>query len=629
MCGVCGEFYFQSDGRADLRKVREMARLLEHRGPDQEGFYLNEDQKLGLGHRRLNVIDLSTGDQPMKNEDGAVVIVFNGEIYNFQELRAELESKGHRFKTRSDTEVIIHLYEQEGVEGFAQLAGMFAFAIWDEKKQRLILARDPVGIKPLFYFIESGRLLFASELSSLVFGMGRIPSLNDQAVFDYLMLQYVPGPDTIFSGVKKLGPGGYLIADSNGVRISQFTDLSPRPQEKKKFNNREAAAELRALLEKSVRSQLVADVPVGAFLSGGIDSSTIVALMKREKREGVKTFSVDFSALGGASEVNETFWSEFAAKHFGTEHRQLRVSADDALGCFDTVISHLDEPVADPACIPTYLISKLARSEVTVVLSGEGADELFGGYLRYRLERLTDFLSLFAYPPLFRILEKAAGNFPRTRRIRKALRAMQEKDSARRHILWASVFSPGHVQELISSDRELLGKLSRQFGVFFAKDDDHINQLLWADFRTWLVDDLLVKVDRMSMAVSLEARVPYLDHRLAELVFSLPGKWKIGFDSGKKILRESVSGLIPDSIIKRKKAGFTLPLGKWFRNELRGLVLESLSESELKRAGIFNPAAVRGLISEHLSGREDNSQQIYSILLLQLWKDKIKDWAVK
>ncbi len=625
MCGICGEFNFSGDRKADPVKVRTMAGLLAHRGPDQEGFYFSGDQRLGFGHRRLNIIDLSFGNQPMKNEDGKVVIIFNGEIYNFPELREELIQKGHRFTTKCDTEVIIHLFEQEGPAGFRRLVGMFAFAIWDEKSGKLVLARDPVGIKPLFYFADAGRLVFASELRALVAGLGHLPALSEPALGSYLMLQYVPGPETIFAGVKKLEPGSYLIADSSGVRPGKFNNLEAMNEPG--MGEARATEEVKELLSESVRSQLIADVPLGAFLSGGIDSSTIVALMKKFKGQGVQTFSVDFSALGGASEVNETYWSKFAAEYFSTDHHRLSVSAQDAIGCLDTVIAHLDEPVADPACIPTYLISKLARTQVTVVLSGEGADELFGGYLRYRLERLTAALSLFAFPPALGLAEKIAARLPHTRRIRKALRAMGEKSDSARHVLWASVFPPGQIAELLAGKGPFFEKLLEQFDGYFVPGGDHINQMLEADFRTWLADDLLVKVDRMSMAVSLEARVPYLDHRLVQMAFALPGQWKIGFLSGKKIFKRAAGGLIPPEIIARKKAGFTLPLGKWFRGELRELIQDRLSESELKRAGLFEPAPVLRLVSGHLSGREDNSQQLYSLLLLQIWRDKIKDWA--
>jgi asparagine synthase (glutamine-hydrolysing) len=625
MCGICGEIYFKG-GRTSPEKIRKMAQCISHRGPDQEGFYFSPDHQAGLGHRRLNIIDLSTGNQPMWNEDGSLVIIFNGEIYNFQELRTDLVSKGHVFKTKSDTEVIIHLYEQEGVEGFGKMAGMFAFAIYDEKSKRLVLARDQVGVKPLFYFADADRVVFASELHALVAGIGRLPSLRDEAVFDYLLLQYVPGSDTIFSGVKRLLPGHYLIADPSGVRIGKYIDMKPGAPAQ--LNRGQAVSELRKMLEESVRSQLIADVPLGAYLSGGIDSSTIVALMKNIKGAGVKTFSVDFSALGGASEVNETSWSKFAAEYFKTEHRQLRVSADDAINCFDRVVSHLDEPVADPACIPTYLISKLARSEVTVVLSGEGADELFGGYLRYRLERLAVLLRTFSYPDFLRFIpEKLITAFSNNARTRKAFRAFAAKNPAERHILWTSVFPPEQIRQMLDGKQPYFENLVNSFENFFSGQAGHFNNILWADFCTWLADDLLVKVDRMSMAVSLEARVPYLDHRLVQKVFSMPGAWKFGLRSGKNIFKDAVSGLIPDSIINRKKAGFTLPLGKWFRNELKGLVTDALSPSALKNSGVFQPQVVEAILSDHFAGRDDLSLQIFSILLFQLWKDRIKSWV--
>lgn len=627
MCGICGEFYFDKSGKAVLEKVRRMAGLMAHRGPDQEGFYVSRDQSLALGHRRLKIIDLSTGDQPMGNEDDSVEIVFNGEIYNFPALRAELEGNGHQFKTRSDTEVIIHLFEDEGVAGFSRLSGMFAFALFDEKSQRLVLARDHFGVKPLFYFFDGHRLLFASELRALVCGLGYLPALRQEAVFDYLILQYVPGPETIFEGVQKLSPGGYLLADRTGVSTGQFFSLKPGAVLEKEMSRGRAVEELRQLLEESVRGQLVADVPVGAFLSGGIDSTTIVALMKKIKGSGVKTFSVDFSALGGAAEFNESFFSDFAAEYFQTEHRRLKVSGEDAINCLDTVVSHLDEPVADPACIPTYLISRLARSEVKVVLSGEGADELFGGYLRYRLERLAMLLDFLRWPPLLRFLEKAAGNFPHSYRIRKALRSLAAKDPGLRHILWASVFAPEQAGELLVKGGFHLAKLVDKFSGFFGEGPEHFNHVLQADFKSWLADDLLVKVDRMSMAVSLEARVPYLDHRLVEKVFALPADWKFGIFSGKKIFKQAVRGLVPETIIARKKAGFTLPLGKWFRSELQELLRERLSEAELSASGIFEPWSVAQLMETHFSGREDMSLHLFSILLLQLWLARIKDWV--
>jgi len=626
MCGICGELRMRPGDAAAAETVRAMARGMSHRGPDQEGFYLSRDRSLALGHRRLKIIDLSTGDQPMSNEDGSVVIAFNGEIYNFQGLRSELESQGHVFKTRSDTEVIIHLYEQEGIDGFARLSGMFAFAVFDEKRGRLVLARDQVGIKPLFYYADSRRLVFASELRALVRGIGSVPSLRDQAVFEYLLLQYVPGPETIFKGVLKLPPGGYLVADAAGVKTGKFFELR-RKAPVERAGRRQAVEKIRSGIEASVRGQLAAEVPVGAFLSGGIDSSTIVALMKRIKGEGVKTFSVDFSALGSPAEVNETYWSKFAAEHFQSEHRQLRVSAEDAIGCFDTVVDRVDEPVADPACIPTYLISRLARGEVTVVLSGEGADELFGGYLRYRLERIGRLLGFLARPALLKLAGNLAGNFSNSLRLRKALRALSEKDAALRHVLWASVFSRERLSELLLRGNDFFPALAQRFGVCFSGSPDHLNNMLAADFGTWLADDLLVKVDRMSMAVSLEARVPFLDLGLIETVFALPGEWKIGLFSGKKILKDAVEGLVPEAIIRRKKAGFTLPLGQWFRSEMKELLTGQLSPGELKRAGIFDAAAVERLLSEHFSGRDDLSLQLYAILLLQMWTAKIKDWT--
>jgi len=625
MCGICGEFYFGKKGKVDSNRIQKMVKSLSHRGPDQTGYFINQEQFLGFGHCRLKVIDLITGDQPMMNEHGSIVIICNGEVYNFLELKEELKAKGHIFKSGSDTEVIIHLYEQEGIEGFSRLVGMFAFALWDEGGKKLILARDSAGIKPLFYFLDAEQLVFASELKALVKGIEKLPELNHNAIPEYLMLQYVPGPKTIFQGIKKLEPGAYLIVEDNQIKNGRFMDFESYLLEARPETEKKTIEKLRKQLEQSVKAQLIADVPLGAFLSGGIDSSTIVSIMSRHQEGKVKSFSVDFSALGGAEELNETFWSKFSAECFGTEHYQIRVSAKDTIECFEPVIEFLDEPIADPACLPTYLISKLARSQVTVVLSGEGGDELFGGYLRYRLERVSRMLKMGLFPSLIRLMEKNISRFPHSLRIGKALRAIAGKKPAERHLLWSAVFSPEQVKHLIESQKDFFEKLVKQFEGFF-KGEDYLNNLLWADFCGWLADDLLVKVDRMSMAHSLEARVPYLDPRLIILAFSLPGSAKIGLFSGKKIFKKAVSGLAPDSIINRKKAGFTLPLGKWFQNELKGFLLESLSEKEIKKQGIFHPKPISELIQTHIAGREDYSLQLYSILLFHLWNNKINTW---
>jgi len=599
-----------------------MTEALRHRGPDADGFFFDDAAGLGLGHRRLKVIDLEGGVQPMADASGRVVVIFNGEIYNFVELRAELEAKGHRFRTRSDTEVILHQYLEDGPDCVKRFNGMFAFALWDRSLSRLMLARDRLGVKPLYYARDGSRLLFASEIRPLLLGLGRTPPLDPEALYAYLTLQYVPAPKTIFQGIMKLPPATVLLQDANGTQLSTYWSL---PEVEPDLSGLAAAEALRELLEDSVRLRLVADVPLGAFLSGGIDSSLVVALMRKHMAAGLKTFSVDFAGGPGAAQFNETDWSKLASKQFGTEHYPLTVTAQDLLAALPEVVTRLDDPVADPAAVPTYLVSRLAREQVTVALTGEGADELFGGYLRYALGALAR-----AYQPIPRVLrrfllERPAGRLPHGRRIRKALAALGQDSPARRHLAWVAVFSEEMLEQLLGgpAGREWVEQLLAR--AFPAQSEVYsLERTLRADIATWLPDDLLVKVDRMSMAVSLEARTPYLDYRLVELAFRIPDREKVRGLTGKRILKQAAQGLVPEAIIRRKKAGFTLPLESWFRGELKELMLDRLDPERLRRAGILAPEPVSALVSEHLSGRENHGQELWSLLIFELWRDTIK-----
>lgn len=619
MCGICGEL---SGRPLDRGRLRAMTNALRHRGPDAEGFYYDDASGVGLGHRRLKVIDLEGGVQPMADAEGAQVVIFNGEIYNFRELRRELEAKGHCFRTRSDTEVILHQYQEDGPECVRKFNGMFAFALWDAKARRLMLARDRLGVKPLYYAWEGKRLIFASELRPILLGLGQTPSLDPEALFAYLALQYVPAPKTIFQGIHKLLPATVMLVDANGFRSWSYWSL---PETEPDLSGAKAAQALQEMLADSVRLRLISDVPLGAFLSGGIDSSLVVAMMRRHMAAGLKTFSVDFAGGPDAEQFNETYWSRLASAHFATEHRPLTVTASDLLSALPVVVRHLDDPVADPAAVPTYLLSKLAREEVTVALTGEGADELFGGYLRYALGPLAGWYHSIPAAVRKLLLEKPVRHLPHGRRLRKALAALGENSPWRRHLAWVTVF-PEEILESLLGGKSGAGWLEQILAPLFQGQAAaySLDRTLRADLVTWLPDDLLVKVDRMSMAVSLEARTPYLDYRLVELAFRIPELEKVNWLSGKRILKQAAAGIVPEAIRTRPKAGFTLPLDAWFRGELKELMLDGLEPERWRRTGYLAAEPVHNLIAEHLSGRENHGQELWSLLIFQLWQDTIK-----
>jgi len=621
MCGICGEI--RTDGAAVRRRtIERMTGLLAHRGPDDEGFYLSDPPMAGLGQRRLSVIDISGGRQPMANEDGSVWIAYNGEVYNFHELRDDLNSRGHVFTTSSDTEAIIHQYEEDGEDCVHKFNGMFAIAVWDEKRRRLFLARDRMGIKPLYYMELPGRLLFASEITPILAAIEDEPELDREALWAFLSIQYAPAPRTLFKGIRELRPGWLMVVDENGARERPWWRL---PDGGEPLRGSSAEEAIRAMFDDAVNKRLVADVPLGAFLSGGIDSTALVASMRKARGSGIKTFSVDFSAELGAGYVNETEWSELAAKEIGTDHYPLTVSAKDAIDALPTVVERLDDLIGDPAVIPTYLVSRFAREQVTVALSGEGGDELFAGYQRYLLGGLARL-----YQPIPRflrrlLLEAPAALLPHARRVRKALLALSEDSPAKRHLAWLLVFPPDVVDALIgkSGGPELAMEV---FGPAFngqARIYD-LDRVLRADLCTWLPDDLLTKVDRASMAVGLECRVPFLDHRLVELALRIPASEKLTLFTSKAVFKRAMAGRVPHQIAGRKKAGFALPLDAWFRSELKDMLLDLTSGERLSREGVFNPRAVKSLVDDHLSGREDQGHQLFSILIFEMWRDSIK-----
>ncbi len=578
---------------------------------------------VGIGMRRLSIIDLENGRQPMTNEDGTVTGVCNGELYNYRELRRELKGKGHRFRTQSDSEVLVHLYEDEGWEGVARLRGMFAFAVWDAPKHMLVLGRDRLGIKPLFYKADSHGVLFGSEIRAVLAAGEALPAMDRRALLGLLLLQYIPAPDTAFVGIRKLLPGSVLLVTDRGVDLHRYWShpggSGTDGIQKKTVRVEEAAQEVQARLQDAVISHLVSDVPVGAFLSGGLDSSALVALMKQAGLGQFHTFSVGFD---GSSQVSELPYARLAAEQFGTQHHELVVSPSDVITALPRLIGHLDEPLADPAVVPTYLLSILTADSVKVVLTGEGADELFGGYRRYGLDRLAAWSRWV--PSTWRASFAALlGNASANRRLVQGARALSQDVPVQRHLAWVGVFMQEELAEVLNDPEDLslvVQGLEQTFqGYFDACDngDSALAGMLRADQATWLPDDLLTKVDRMSMAASLEARVPYLDHLLVEFVADLPARMKIRGFVRKAILREAVRNLVPPEILNRPKMGFDLPLAAWMRGPLREFVGDSLGMEG--PPGLLNQKVVARYRGEHFSGGQDRSLQLWSLVVMQLW----------
>jgi len=608
MCGISGWA-----GAPDPEAATRMSVALRHRGPDGQGRW--NDAHATLLHERLSIIDVAGGHQPMTNEDGRLQIVFNGEIYNYRELRAELEARGHRFATRSDTEVILHLYEEAGERCPERLLGMFAFAVWDTREETLFLARDRLGIKPLFYAEAGERLLFASEMKALLAhgGVGR--EVDPQGLDHYLTFMYVPAPGTILRGVRKLLPGHSLTWRAWKLLLRRYWALPEADEMPCTGSEAEAAEELAALLQEAVRCRLMSEVPLGAYLSGGLDSSLIVAWMARTSETGVNTFSVGFEERG----FDERPWSRRVAERFGTRHREL-VVGHHSIGDLPKVIRMLDEPVADSAAIPTYFMAELTKPHVTVVLTGEGADELFAGYSHYKILCGADRMAVLSPGALARGLGhwmgggtagRAAGYLGRLR------------DRAAAYLALKSVFDAGEKARLYTGElraacratlppEDVVRRFLRPGG------GPYLNQLLRLDLATWLADDLLVKVDRMTMAHGVEARVPYLDHRVVERVMRMPPAWKLRGLAGKRILRRVGETLLPRDIVRRRKTGFAVPVGEWAGGEMRDMMVDLIGPEAIRRRGFFAPEPVAQLLSRTTLSMFER-RQLWTLATLELW----------
>jgi asparagine synthase (glutamine-hydrolysing) len=623
MCGIAGIFDRSGESaprRADI--LARMTRTLVHRGPDDEGYLI--DGPVGLGFRRLSIIDLAGGHQPLSNEDGSVWVVFNGEIYNYPDLTHELEAKGHVFRTRSDTECIVHAYEEWGPECVQRFRGMFAFAVWDQRQQRLFLARDRLGKKPLYYATVGDTLIFGSEIKALLAYPGLDRSLDLQAVSDFLSLLFIPAPKSIFQHVRKLPAAHYLVAGRRGVSVHRYWDVSFAATEPPPSRPAERLAEI---LHEAVRIRLRSDVPLGAFLSGGLDSSAVVGFMSRELKTPVVTSSIGFSEAA----FNELPYAREVAGRFQTNHHEHMV-APDALEVLERLVWHYDEPFGDSSAVPTYYVSKLARTHVTVALSGDGGDENFAGYRRYRFDVRENAVRNMVPASLRRPVFGLVGAlYPKADYLPQIFRGKAFISNVARTPWEAYFYSMSCIHEedvlqLLSGDTRAALDGYRSANVFeelyhAADGPDSLSRAQYIDFKTYLPEDILAKVDRASMAVSLEVRCPLLDHHVVEYAASLPSHLKLQGTRSKLIFKEAIRGLLPESTMTRSKMGFAVPIGAWLRTDLQPLVRDYVLDSGTRHS-LFEPSVLQKWWREHASGLRDRTTELWGILMFNMWYDR-------
>jgi len=623
MCGINGIYHFQATADVDQKLVRRMTEVLTHRGPDDEGFYF--DDRVGLGHRRLSIIDVAAGHQPLGNETGRIQIVFNGELYNFQELRKNLISQGHRFKTNSDTEVIVHQYEQDGVGCLEKFRGMFAFAIWDADRQQLFAARDRLGQKPFVYAEREGKFYFASELKAILEDRTFPRQLDPRALDHYLTYQYVPAPMTIFRGIYKLQPGHYMLVNRQGiVREEPYWQLSFK--DKLQLREEEYCERFRTLLDEATRLRLISEVPLGAFLSGGVDSSAVVASMAKLSAKPVKTFSIGFTE----KRYDETAYAAQVAARFGTEHEQLTVKPN-AIDILPKLIWHYNEPYADASAIPTYYVAQMTRQHVTVALNGDAGDESFAGYERYLAMKIGQGINVVPralrkemFGALAGFLASGAdekkGFFSRTRRFS----SMMKEEGVDRYLHLVRFFEraerekmyrPSLRQSLQSSWAE--DYIREKYAATDAPDE--VERIMQLDINTYLPEDLLVKVDIATMANSLEARSPLLDHKLVEFAARVPLEYKLRGRTGKYLMKQALRGILPDQILDRSKMGFGVPISEWFRGELSGYLEDHLFAADCASREYFDMDFLRQLSDQHQNRFRDHGYRLWALLNFELW----------
>jgi asparagine synthase (glutamine-hydrolysing) len=622
MCGICGKLNFDIDQVVTAGELKAMADSIRHRGPDDDGYYLAGP--IGLGFRRLAIIDLKTGHQPLANEDNSIWIVFNGEIYNYQELRSDLQSKGHTFKTQTDTEVIVHLYEEFGEACVTKLRGMFAFAIWDNRQRTLLLARDRIGIKPLYYRLNPDGIIFGSEVKAILASPNVKAEIEPWIIDRFLAFDYLPGTETLFKGIQKLAPGYLMIVRDGKAQIKQYWDLNFA---RASFTLPEAEKRLLEILEESVRLHMISDVPVGFLLSGGLDSTAMLALAAGKTDHQVSTFTIGFS---GEGMIDERPFARLAAKSYGSIHHELSISPKDFQDFLPKYVWHMEDPVCEPPAVALYYISKLAKDFVKVLISGEGGDEAFAGYPNYRnikwFERFKSILGparaglpaglsaighLLHSDRLEKYVPIASSNF-RSYYLGRTYTQSRIFNFKPQMLYSPALRSATQRSESLAASRQFLGTESN--GI----NGDLVNRMLYVDSKSWLPDDLLVKADKITMANSVELRVPFLDHKLLEFAASLPGDYKVHRFQTKYVAKRALSDIVPTQILERKKAGFPVPYASWMRKELKGWFDDLLLDRKTLSRGYFQTGAVENLLKQNTE-TGIFSKEIFSLAVLELW----------
>jgi asparagine synthase (glutamine-hydrolysing) len=627
MCGICGFYQFEKEARQE--NLKTMNDRIVHRGPDDDGYYYDFGGRIGLAARRLSIIDLTTGHQPLCSFSKKNWITYNGEVYNFPELKKELAAKGYTFRTKTDTEVVLNLYEEYGIDFVKKLRGMFAIGIYDIKNDRLVLTRDHVGIKPLYYYIkpENKNLVFGSEIKSILEYPGIKKEIDHEALDLFLSLEYIPAPYSIFKNIRKLKAGHILVYEKGRLDIKQYWQVEKKPASTNFFELKE---HFFFLLKEAVKMRMISDVPLGAFLSGGIDSSAIVSAMSLLSTQKIKTFSIGFEEKS----YSELKYSNIVSQLFNTDHYTKNLSPN-----INDLVFHLagffDEPLGDFSNFPTYLVSKTAREKVTVVLSGDGGDEIFGGYEHYIAQKIARIIDLPPFRPFHKLFAKTTKLFPPSElkkgfvnRIKRFSEGL-ENSYKNRHFRWMLFLANYQKTKLYSPEflnRDFLKNLPQRvpFDEYFAKSKkfDGINRDLYLDFNTYMVDNILVKVDRASMAASLEARVPLLDYKMVEFAFSLPANMKVKGSTTKFFLKKAMEGILPHDIIYRRKEGFSIPIKNWLKTDLKGLMMEYLSEKRVKDSGYFNFEYINRMVAEHLSNKQNHAHRLWSLILFNIWQEK-------
>jgi asparagine synthase (glutamine-hydrolysing) len=633
MCGICGIVTARDgSGALDAGRVERMRDTLVHRGPDDAGLFLDREAGVALGHRRLSIVDLSAGHQPMVSDDGSMHIVYNGEVYNHSALRATLERKGHRYRTRCDTETVLRMYQEEGQRSVEKLRGMFAFAIWNADRRELFLARDRLGVKPLYYVhTADGSLFFASEIKALIAAGAIRPELNFRALPDYLANHAPSGTETLFDGVRRLAPGHMLLWRDGKIEVRRYWDLSFAAHQDSERSDAALIGEFADRFAEAVRVRLMADVPLGVFLSGGLDSAAITATMSQLVQEPIKTFSVAFAER----EANELAYARIVSAAYGTDHHEVVVSPEEFFGRLPGLIWQEDEPLAHPSSVPLHFVSMLAAEHVKVVLTGEGSDEMLAGYARY-WKTLQNLRMGTSY---------ARVSTPGVRRWVRSLLERLPAGSLRQKLLRTFLYHPADVESMFFDNFAVFGR-SRQAelltseararagdldpyavpGAYFAGTDAEgmLNRLLYADTKTYL-HELLMKQDQMSMSASIESRVPFLDHELVEWIAGLPDRMKLRGFTTKYLLRRAMEGVLPKPILSRRKMGFPVPFGSWVRGRFRPVVDELVLGQRAAERGLFNRAVARRMVAEHMAGHADHSERLWSLVNFELWQRRFLD----